>query len=315
MKATVIAILGATTALVSGCVQQPTYSLPTTRSPAVPNTMTHVYKVSVKDAESKPIENAAASFEIKLNGAQTTQSQACTTNASGECVISIDVPRDYNLMYSANFKSSATITLKKDGYYTSSSYKTSDFGSNLAIEKTSTQQASVTLLKPTDYLLDGFGSNQQDKELREQSLKFLSLIRLQSFIVDASIVTKSIGTSKFKGHKYFTMKINTDNTYNSLKLDKYQIAKTIFDESIRKILNPLNDNISNPRTFHGYDLIVYGYTKSFADKYAVPSKIEYRFLLPQEAVRKYKNKDISGQQLIDQSIVLMNDERIDLKLM
>jgi hypothetical protein len=37
-----------------------------------------------------------------------------------------------------------------------------------------------------------------------------------------------------------------------------------------------------------------------------------RFYLPKQAVQKYK--DITGQQLIDASVVLLNDERIDLRL-
>ncbi|SOZ17076.1 hypothetical protein CBM2609_A110010 [Cupriavidus taiwanensis] len=120
--------------------------------------------------------------------------------------------------------------------------------------------------------------------------------------------------TKFKAKKYLQLKINTTNTYNSLKLDKYAIAKRIFDDSLRKILNPLNDDISNPRAFYGYDLVVYGYARDFSKEYSSPEKIEYRFMMPQESVRHYKNKDISGQQLLDASIILMNDERIDLKL-
>jgi hypothetical protein len=85
-------------------------------------------------------------------------------------------------------------------------------------------------------------------------------------------------------------------------------------DSIRKILNPLNNAISSPNAFYGYDLVIYGYSKSFADESSHPDKIEYRFLMPQDAVRKYKEKDISGQQLLDASVILMNDERIELKL-
>ena len=65
---------------------------------------------------------------------------------------------------------------------------------------------------------------------------------------------------------------------------------------------------------YGYDLIVNGYTKSFADENASNTEIEYRFYIPKDVVAKYKNKDISGQQLLDSSIILMDDERVDFKL-
>jgi hypothetical protein len=132
--------------------------------------------------------------------------------------------------------------------------------------------------------------------------------------VDADVMLRGMGTSVFKSKKYFQMKINTTNTFNTLKLDKYAVAKRLFDDSIRKILNPLNENISNSKTFFGYDLIVFGHMKSFAEKDAISEKVEYRFLIPQEIVRRYKDKDISGQQLLDASVILMNDERIELKL-
>ncbi|MBK6999044.1 MAG: hypothetical protein IPH35_03390 [Rhodoferax sp.] len=54
--------------------------------------------------------------------------------------------------------------------------------------------------------------------------------------------------------------------------------------------------------------------KDFTGKSATPTKLEYRFLMPQDAVRRYKEQELSGQQLVGQSVVLLNDERIDLKL-
>jgi hypothetical protein len=109
------------------------------------------------------------------------------------------------------------------------------------------------------------------------------------------------------------MALMNTNVYNSLKLNKYDIGKTLFDEAIRKILTPLNSHISD-QLFYGYDIIITGHTKSFADKYAVSKSIEYRFLMPQTIVSRYKDKEVSGQKLLDESIILMDDERIELKL-
>lgn len=125
---------------------------------------------------------------------------------------------------------------------------------------------------------------------------------------------RGTSTSTFKGKKYFQISLNSTTTYNSLKFDKYAVAKNLFDDSIRKVLNPLNEGISNVKYFYGYDLIIYGHMKNLADKYATPEKVEYRFLMPEETVKRYKDKDISGQQLLNASVILMNDERIDVSL-
>ena len=104
------------------------------------------------------------------------------------------------------------------------------------------------------------------------------------------------------------------NVFNSLKLDKYDIGKEVFDEVIRKILSPLNDYIGDSELFYGYDFAVTGYTKSFAEKFAVAEDIERRFMVPESIVSKYKDKDISGQQVLDSSILLMDDERGEFRL-
>jgi len=59
---------------------------------------------------------------------------------------------------------------------------------------------------------------------------------------------------------------------------------------------------------------VIGYTKDFTEEYSTAKPIEYRFMIPENVVRKYKNKDISGQQVLNASVILMDDERIELKL-
>ena len=170
------------------------------------------------------------------------------------------------------------------------------------------------MIKPTDYLADDFLSSSKDKELRDRVLRFIESIRLESILNEADVMLKGIGMVDFKGKKYLQVKVNSTTQYNNLKLNKYDIGKRIFDDTVRKMLNPLNSAIAAPKAYYGYDIMVYGYSKSFADKYAVPDKHEFRFLMPESVVRRYKDKDISGQALLDASVILLNDERIDMKL-
>ena len=79
-------------------------------------------------------------------------------------------------------------------------------------------------------------------------------------------------------------------------------------------MDQLNHFIGDRSTFYGYDIRIYGYSKSFAGENAIPDAIEYRFLIPQKIVTQYENKDISGQGLLDSSIILMNDEGVEFQL-
>lgn len=302
--------------LLTACAtpQHQTYGSASGTSVAV-GTTTHSYELLVKDSAGQTLEGANVSFSTSVEGQPGASKTACTTDTSGTCMTHVRVAGRYLVASYTAYSSKTSYSVTKPGFYEVTGKLSSDSGTaykNPAGENP--VKDSVVLYRPADYLSKEFLNSSVDLELREQALKFISLIRLQSLIVDADIMLRSASTSVFKGKKYFQLKINTATSYNSLKLDKYSIAKTLFDDSIRKILNPLNDNISNPKTFFGYDLIIYGYTKSFAEKNVSPEKIEYRFLIPQNVVKRYKDKDISGQQLLDGSVILMNDERIDLKL-
>jgi hypothetical protein len=109
-------------------------------------------------------------------------------------------------------------------------------------------------------------------------------------------------------------KFINSNVYNSLKLSKYDIGGRLFDEVVRKILNPLNEYIGGSESLYRYDIRIIGHTKDFTEESATSQFIEYRFMMPESVVRKYKNKDITGQDLLNQSIILMDADRIELKL-
>jgi len=308
-KATTIAALVLVVGL-AGCAPRQGYVRPSSYSQA-PSSTNHAYEIAVKNSANEPIQGAQVEFTLTSTSFPNPEKSACTSDANGICKASVNVFSTST--YSQSYNSKASYKVSMPGYYSDSGELSSSWGSSYSKQAQVVQRKSF-LYKPADYLAESFLNTTSDRELRDKAIKFVSTIRLQSLLVDADLVVRGMDVSKFKAKKYLQLKINTTTSYNSLKLDKYGIAKRIFDDSLRKILNPLNEDISNPRTFYGYDLVVYGYTKDFSKEYALSDKIEYRFLMPQESVRQYKNKDISGQQLLDASVILMNDERIDLKL-
>jgi hypothetical protein len=309
--------LSASLLLLTGCGAPPrqTYSQPTqaTVAPTQEAIVKHGYEFSVVDAAGKPVQDAVVTYSTKINEGAGNNGLTCSTNAAGICLVEVFVPRDPALRFTARHSSIVSFKIAKDGFY-------GDSGTLLSAKsKTYTSSDDLvkkksTLLKPADYLSPEFLASTSDRELRDQSLKFITAIRLQSLLTDADVMTQSVKVENFKSRKYLRVGIESTAVFNTLKLNKYEIGKRLFDDSIRKILNPLNDNVSNPKTFYGYDLLIIGKSKSFAQEYATPTKTEYRFLMPQEAVKKYKDKDISGQQLLDASVLLMDDERIDMKL-
>lgn len=269
--------------------------------------VTHQYNVFVFDVAEMPLVGATVKILLEANDL-SSQTVFCTTDESGRCpLVRYEISSDPSFAYSKKYVSTAKAEAAKSGYYAAiadDSHFSSDGIGELRLK----------MIRPVDYLDDNFAVTSVDRELRSRMLRFLDIIRLQSMLVDAEVMLKGIGVSKFKDNKYLRLRINSSTTYNSLKLNKYDMGKHLFDETVRKVLTPLNDNIASSKTYYGYDIVVYGHTKSFAEQSAVTEDVEYRFLLPKSAVRRYKEKDISGQALLDAGVQLMNDERVELKL-
>lgn len=303
-------------ALVAGCAVPPSRTYATVAAaPIAPASVTHRFAVEVKDSAGRPVAGSTVKFSPGKESTTKGEAKDCIADAQGRCEYSVEAGRspDYG-RYVDSYSSMVEYRVEKSGFFLKTGKIFNGFGDKTSGTISPVKSSTVTIYTADDYMADGFGSKPADRELREKAIRFLMLIRLQSLLNEAEVPLKAFNTSDFKGKRYFQLKLNSTTQYNSLKLNKYDIGKQLFDESLRKVLSPLNDHISNPKAFYGYDMIINGYSKSFTDKNAVAEKIEYRFLMPQDAVKRYKDKDISGQQLLDASVILMNDERIDMKL-
>jgi hypothetical protein len=175
---------------------------------------------------------------------------------------------------------------------------------------------TINLTKPTDYFdIEFLESGNQI--LKEKILAFIDVLLFKTLVQSANINFFSIKLNSFKDNTYLTIGFEHLVIFNSLKMNKYDIGKYIYDEVIRKILSPLNEYIYSPDDYWGYDLTVEGKTESFLDKSLIDENsttIKYRFLIPAETVKSYKNLDITGQDVLDASYILMDGERIKLQL-
>jgi hypothetical protein len=269
----------------------------------------HIYSFTIQDINGNSIEGVKVSYQLK-NKEEIVKDTSIITSKTG--IVSDFVYATASGSF-YRYKSELIYEIKKSGYFTQRGSFNSDNFPNTA-ETKEQKNGLIILIKPVDYIKDSFILSSKGEELKIKILGFIDVLLLRSLLSDSYLETQSINLIDFKENKYLTFKFVNTNSYNSLRQNKYDIGKTLFDEVIRKILNPLNENLGKSKEFYGYDLTVVGHTKSFADKYAIDQKVLYRYMIPREIVEQYKNKDISGQQVIDASIILMDDERIDLKL-
>lgn len=193
---------------------------------------------------------------------------------------------------------------KPEFYIINKNYDTYKLGANINLK--------LNFSSPNDYFTKEFQKN-KNSIVRQRIKEFIDYLALKSILSNCILKTRSVGLSEFKSKKHITFKFESLNVYNSIRSNKYDIGKILFDEVIRKVLEPLNLYLFDYSGFLGFDLTVIGKSKDFVNE-EEEKNIEYRFIIPKEIVTKYKNKDISGQTVLDKSIILMDDERIELKL-
>jgi hypothetical protein len=90
----------------------------------------------------------------------------------------------------------------------------------------------------------------------------------------------------------------------------YKRAAQTFDLFLALQLKDLLDKVPTEASFDGYDITVLNQLGS--DRHASSEAIE--FVCPRGAIRQFVDADITNQQLIDQSIVLVNGVRVALNL-
>jgi hypothetical protein len=287
--------------LMSGCASKPTQSPPSVK------THLHSYNVIVKDVDGNPIENVAVEYTSK---SQTSLQDKGVeyTGTDGKASIEVKASPDSKHSYPPSYNTVFEYTAKKKGYYSVRGIMRSR-ARTWVFEKD-----YVTLIKPTDYFDQGFVSSSEGMELKAKILPVLDLIESQGLSSKALLQKRSIKLLEFKAKRYLSIGFDTVNVYHSLQLNRYDVGKQLFDQIVRKMLGPLNQHISDPRAFYGYNIVIRGRTKNLAGKYAPIEDVMYSFFMPMDAVREYKNQDISGQALLNRSIILIDDERVEFTL-
>lgn len=122
--------------------------------------------------------------------------------------------------------SDGEIVLNQDGSFHS------DFQQH-NVTKHEMKSEKVRLIHLNDYFKTNFLSSKIGIELKD---KILPLIEQRIFesLTDCHMETRSIDLLIYKGKKYLRFKFVSDKVYNALRLNKYDIAKTLFDEVVRK---------------------------------------------------------------------------------
>lgn len=127
-------------------------------------------------------------------------------------------------------------------------------------------------------------------------------------------VIPEIDFRTFKNKEYVEVKANYLVTYNTLKVSMYDAASMTFDEIVKKLAIKIMTDFKKQDAIAGFIFKVTYTNKDFSEKNDWPRNVTNEFILPKEACGQYAALDITNQDLIDHSIVLVDGERIALRL-
>jgi len=266
------------------------------------------YELSVMNIDNEPVIDAVMEYSVISSDDKLLKNKTViSTNPKGIILISVkvgvsgDSPRP-------TYKTTLDYKITKNGYLPK--------GGKIEFKSRAAEviHQSIILDSLLDYIDKSLLSKEELKVLQPNIENLINALLARGFLSSAVLEKKSIRFEQFKNKTYFNLSFNSANVYNSIKFDKYDIGKQLFDEVVRKILYPLDTFLNNSPFFQGYSIEIDGHTKNFVTEKEVKKDIKYKFYIPKDIANKYISKDISGQKILNNSIILMDNERIELKL-
>lgn len=131
----------------------------------------------------------------------------------------------------------------------------------------------------------------------------------------AALTGGSIGTRSFKDKQYLLIDVGSSTPiYNELRLDKSARAATYFNAFLIKVLRDAEAVARELPDFHGVLVTTRIRHKDLRYDFLAATTDDFQMYAPFAAIRQFTEADITSQQLVDASVVLVDGDRIKLLL-
>lgn len=96
-------------------------------------------------------------------------------------------------------------------------------------------------------------------------------------------------------------------------MNEYDVVKNILDTDVYRLIKEVNDYVFFDKNKLGFCVNIIFYLKNFLDDNTNIKKYEIKCYFINDALKKYLLKDISRQELLLKTTILLNDDKIDVK--
>jgi len=124
-----------------------------------------------------------------------------------------------------------------------------------------------------------------------------------------------IKTETYKGNAYIAVDLGTyDSIFNTLRMPEASRLARVINERLLGYLKQLQAAIEKNASFYGIKLDLRIPHKSFADDYARPDYDKLQLYVQSALINQFAQAEITSQQLIDSSVVIVNENRVQVPL-
>jgi hypothetical protein len=310
---------------------------------ATPVVGMHDYTISVVNQSGKPVEGVAVSGKSldRAYRKQTLNRLECKTSKEGLCVFHLEATlgdfvddagylkqifdgtaERYNGSdWKWGLASAVSINAEHADYFSSPDNR---YIGEYRMERTDSSQppaVPVPTMKirivPLKDLLCGKNTGAKVVETADRNIEAtLKNIGTQASAKGYHI--ENFRVAAYKDRDYLSLDIVYPVVFNSEKNTRYENVREVIDRAVRGVAGAMDENLGD-WCVGGYKIAVYAERRSFykeAPKVDDPSKesLALEVYMPKDIVHQYKNDEITGQSLINSSVVLLNGERIDVKM-
>jgi len=272
----------------------------------IPKKMSHIYNVNiVSTGDPEPIEGAT----IKLF--KDDQSHPLMETADSEGFARFEVSgspvRDGRNVY---FKSNVKIVANKEGYRQVGEAEFENktnwrYGQN---DSWTLSAITIAMVDIDSYLCDEIKKNGMYNDAK----KIASW--LKDFAILDDLLLNNICTETYKGNEYFSIKMNSTIKFNENKLTDYDVAKRLFISPILEYIKSPNYISNKSSVFYGSEFTINTKIEDFSKTYGdIGRTIVLKYYIPASSIKSFVNQNISRQELLDASVLLVNDDLIKVK--
>jgi hypothetical protein len=125
----------------------------------------------------------------------------------------------------------------------------------------------------------------------------------------------TMGSVTYKDHLYLVVDLGSDeNVYNELRLDQAQRLNRVMNDKLLVILKAFALPVRDVPDIYGLKLEFAIPHRSFADQSATSATDKLEVYAPANLIRQFAEADITSQQLLDGSVVIVNSNRTQVAL-